>query len=89
MTCFVGLDVSQKLMAVHMVDDTGRRLWCTGWYRSVHVKSFDAHRARVLLNARAKLAGRTTRLSNHIRGLLKTFGILPGACRASANSLRP
>jgi transposase len=53
----------------------------TGWYRSVHVKSFDAHRARALLGARAQLVGMTTRLSNHIRGLLKTFGLLPGAMR--------
>jgi transposase len=53
----------------------------TGWYRSVHVKSFDAHRARALLGARAQLVGMTTRLSNHVRGVLKTFGMLPGAMR--------
>jgi transposase len=35
-------------------------------YRSVHVKSARRH---------------TTRLSNHIRGVLKTFGMLPGARR--------
>jgi transposase len=159
MTRFVGLDVSQKLTAICVVDDTGRRLWrgqcvtdpehiertvmrhaggdaligletgpmtpwlvhelrgrglnitCldarharaalkmqinktdqndaeglaqimrTGWYRSVHVKSLDAHRARSLLGARAQLVGMTTRLSNHIRGMLKTFGLLPGAVR--------
>ena len=28
----------------------------TGWYRSVYVKSLDAHRARALLGARAQLA---------------------------------
>ena len=50
----------------------------TGWYRSVHVKSLDAHRTRALLGARAQLVGMTTRLSNHIRGVLKTFGMLPG-----------
>jgi len=159
MTRFVGLDVSQKLTAICVVDDSGRRLWrgqcasdpeqiertirrhggedarigietgpmtpwlvhelrgrglavtCldarharavlkmqinktdqndaeglaqimrTGWYRSVHVKSFDSHRARALLGARAQLVGMTTRLSNHIRGVLKTFGMLPGAGR--------
>ena len=54
----------------------------TGWYRSVHVKSLDAHRARALLGARAQLVGMTTRLSNHIRGVLKTFGLLPGAMRS-------
>jgi len=45
------------------------------------VKSLDAHRARALLGARAQLVGMTTRLSNHIRGVLKTFGMLPGAMR--------
>lgn len=159
MTRFIGLDVSQKLTAICVVDETGRRLWrgqcatdpeqieravrgragddahvgletgpmtpwvvhelhgrglnitCldarhasaalkmqmnktdqndaeglaqimrTGWYRSVHVKSLDAHRARALLGARAQLVGMTTRLSNHIRGVLKTFGMLPGVMR--------
>ena len=62
---------------------TTRRDWLrivrTGWYRSVHVKSFDSHRARALLGARTQLIGMTTRLSNHIRGVLKTFpGLLPG-----------
>jgi transposase len=159
MTQYVGLDVSQKLTAICIVDDTGRRVWrgqcasdpeqiervvrrhadgdarigietgpmtpwlvhalrgrglevtCldarharaalkmqinktdqndaeglaqimrTGWYRSVHVKSFDSHRARALLGARVQLVGMTTRLSNHIRGVLKTFGLLPGSMR--------
>lgn len=53
----------------------------TGWFRSVHVKSFETHRARALIGARAQLVGMTTRLSNHIRGVLKTFGLLPGAMR--------
>ena len=53
----------------------------TGWYRPVHVKSFEAHRARALLAARSQLVGMTTRLSNHIRGVLKTFGLLPGPMR--------
>jgi transposase len=47
----------------------------------VHVKSFDSHRARALLGARTQLIGMTTRLSNQIRGILKTFGMLPGAMR--------
>jgi transposase len=159
MTRFVGLDVSQKLTVICIVDDTGRRLWrgqcpthpeqieqavrrhagdeaaigietgpmtpwlvhelrgrklnvvCldarharaalkmqinktdqndaeglaqimrTGWYRAVHVKSYESHRARALLGARAQLVGMTTRLSNHIRGVLKVFGLLPGAMR--------
>ena len=47
----------------------------------MHVKSLDAHRAHALLGAYAQLVGMTTRLSNHIRGVLKTFGMLPGAMR--------
>jgi transposase len=35
--------------------------------------SLDAHRTRALLGARAQLVSMTTRLSNHIRGVLKTF----------------
>ncbi len=158
MTHYVGLDVSQKITVICVVDETGRRLWrgqCTsdpeqiertvrrhaddaqigietgpmtpwlvhelrgrglevtcldarharaalkmqinktdqndaeglaqimrtGWYRPVHVKSFDSHRARALLGARVQLVGMTTRLSNHIRGVLKTFGLLPGRMR--------
>jgi transposase len=159
MTLYVGLDVSQKLTSICVVDDTRRRLWrgqCTsdpeqiertvrrhageeprigietgpmtpwlvhdlrgrgldvtclnarharaalkiqinktdqndakglapimrtGWFRAVHVKPFDSHRARAPLGARAQLVGMTTRLSNHIRGVLKTFGMLPGAMR--------
>ena len=159
MTLFVGLDVSQKMTAICVVDGAGRRVWrgqcasdpepiervvrrhagddarigletgpmtpwlvhelrgraldvtCldarharaalkmqinktdqndaeglaqimrTGWYRSVHVKSFDSHRARALLGARTQLVSMTTRLSNQIRGILKTFGMLPGAMR--------
>jgi transposase len=54
----------------------------TGWYRSVHVKSLDAHRTRALLGARAQPVGMTTRLSNHIRGVLKMFGLLPGGMRS-------
>jgi transposase len=51
----------------------------TGWYRSVHVKSLDAHQARSLLGERGQLVGMRTRLSNMVRGVLKTFGLLPGA----------
>ena len=50
----------------------------TGWYRSVHVKSFEAHRLRALLGARRQLVGMTTQLSNHIRGILKVFGLVVG-----------
>src|SRR6187431_1300511 len=60
----------------------------TGWYRSVHVKSYVAHRARALLGARAQLVGMITRLSNHIRGVLKIFGLLPGGMRGLSFATR-
>ena len=165
MTQFVGLNVSQKLTAICVVDEAGRRLWrgqcatdpagiehmvrrhagedaridvetgpmtpwlvhelrgrklnvvCldarhasaalkmqmnktdqndaeglaqimrTGWYRPMHVKSLDAHRARALLGARAQLVGMTTRLSNHIRGVLKD--VRHAAGRDARASVRP
>jgi len=43
------------------------------------VKSLEAYRARALLRVRSQFVGMTTRLSNIIRGVLKTFGSLPGA----------
>ena len=48
----------------------------TGWYREVHVKSYAAHQLRALLGARAQLVGMTTRVSNHIRGVMKIFGLI-------------
>jgi transposase len=48
----------------------------TGWYRAVHVKSYAAHQLRALLGARAQLVGMTTRVSNHIRGVMKIFGLV-------------
>lgn len=50
----------------------------TGWYREVEVKSIDAHLIRTLLIARAKLVDVRTKLSNQLRGVLKTFGLLVG-----------
>src|SRR5262245_19329979 len=86
MTKYVGLDVSQKTTVLCVVDGEGHRLWrgeCTSSpdqivHTVLHVKSFDANRARALLGARQQLVGMVTGLSNHIRGVLKTFGMLPG-----------
>ena len=52
-----------------------------GWYRSVYVKSLDAHQARSVLGAQAQLVGMRTQLSNMVRCVLKTFGMLPGTDR--------
>ncbi len=48
----------------------------TGWYRAVHVKSYSAHQLRAVLGARAQLVTMTTRISNHIRGVMKIFGLV-------------
>jgi transposase len=93
----VCLDASQASSALKMqmnktdqMNKTGQndaeglaRIMRTGWYRPVHVTSLDAHRRRALLGARVQFVGMTTRLSNHIRGVLKTFGMLPGAMRGA------
>ena len=44
MAQFVGLDVSQKLTAICVVDNTGRRLWRASvrWLRSKSRKRFGA-----------------------------------------------
>ena len=50
----------------------------TGWYRSVHVKSFDSHRARALLGARVQLVGMTTRLSRSYPGCAQNVRLVAG-----------
>jgi transposase len=51
----------------------------SGWYRPIAVRSLESHEVRLLLTARQKLVGMRTGLSNQIRGLLKTFGVVLGA----------
>lgn len=50
----------------------------TGWFRAVHVKSMPAHGLRALLEARKQIVNMRRDLSNQIRGLFKTFGIILG-----------
>ena len=52
------------------------RLVQSGWYRPTHVKSLDCHQIRLLLTAREKLIQIKVTLTNQIRGLLKTFGVV-------------
>ncbi len=47
-----------------------------GFFREVRVKGFDSMLTRTLIAARAKLVRITTELSNQIRGLMKTFGLV-------------
>jgi transposase len=56
----------------------------TGWYRKVEVKSIDAHLVRTLLTSRSKLVEVRTRLSNQLRGILKTFGLIVGKTSGGA-----
>ncbi|QRM34034.1 IS110 family transposase [Microvirga sp. VF16] len=47
-----------------------------GFYREVRVKGYDSMLIRTLVAARARLVQITTELSNQIRGLMKTFGLV-------------
>ena len=50
----------------------------TGWYKEVEVKSMDAHLIRALVAARSNLVQLRTKLSTHLRGILKNFGLFVG-----------
>lgn len=52
------------------------RLVCSGWYRPTHVKSLDCHHQRLMMTAREKLIQVRVTITNQIRGLLKTFGVI-------------
>jgi transposase len=47
-----------------------------GFYREVRVKSFESMLTRTLVAARNQMLRSTTQLSNQIRGLMKTFGLV-------------
>ena len=48
----------------------------TGWIREVKVKSMDSHLIRTMLRSRKQMVGMRTKLTNHLRGVLKTFGLV-------------
>ena len=54
-----------------------------GFYREVRVKGFDSMLTRTLVAARTRLVRITTELSNQIRGLMKTFGLVVPAGKGS------
>ena len=58
--------------------ETLAQLVRTGWYREARVKSFATHAVRHLVGARAQLKGMSVDLSNQIRSILKTFGLMAG-----------
>lgn len=47
-----------------------------GFYRKVRVKSFDSMLVRTLIAVRDQMIKMTTKMSNQIRGLMKTFGLV-------------
>lgn len=54
----------------------------TGWYRRVHVKSFDSHLVRVLLTSRKAVLSKCVDLENEIRGLIRLIGVkLPSSVK--------
>lgn len=54
-----------------------------GFYREVRVKAFDSMLTRTLVAARTRLVRITTELSNQIRGVMKTFGLVVPAGKGS------
>jgi transposase len=54
-----------------------------GFYREVRVKGFDSMLTRTLVAARTRLVRICTELSNQIRGLMKTFGLVVPAGKGS------
>lgn len=51
----------------------------SGWYEPVSIKSFDRYRIRAVLTARERIVRMCTAMSNQIRGLAKTFGLVLSA----------
>ncbi|TBC23414.1 IS110 family transposase, partial [Rhizobium ruizarguesonis] len=61
-----------------------------GFYKAVRVKAFDSMLTRTLVAARTQLLSISTQLSNQIRGVTKTFGLIvaQGKGRAFDNNAR-
>ena len=47
-----------------------------GFYKAVRVKAFDSMLTRTLVAARNQLLSISTQLSNQVRGMIKTFGLI-------------
>ena len=50
-----------------------------GWFRAVHVKNVEMQKKRTLLTNRKLLKRKLVDIENHIRGALRTYGLLVGA----------
>ena len=60
----------------------------SSWYRRVQVKSQSAYQLQALVGARAHLVKVKTDLTNQIRGLLRTFGLVVGKAGGKKFDLR-
>jgi transposase len=49
-----------------------------GWFRAVHVKNVEMQKMRTLLTNRKLLKRKLVDIENHIRGALRTYGLLVG-----------
>lgn len=50
-----------------------------GWFRAAHVKNVDTHKMRTILSNRKLPKRKLVDIEYHIRGTLRTYGILVGA----------
>jgi len=54
----------------------------TGWYRAVYIKSAQSQAIRTLVQGRKQIVKSRQDIENHVRGMLKTFGVKLGpVCR--------
>jgi transposase len=56
----------------------------TGWFKSVHIKGEDSQKLRALMGSRRCLLDKQRDLDNHIRAVLRTFGLKVGVVGQSA-----
>ena len=84
---YIGLDVSKEEAAVAIRRD-GVCVWrgkCSGsgFFSRPPCEGFDSMLARTLIAARTRLVHMTTEISNQIRGIMKTFGLVVPAGKGS------
>src|SRR4051794_8329866 len=76
------LDMAPNKTDAHDADGLAQ-LAEVGFFREVRVKGFDSMLGRTLVAARTRLGQITTELSNQIRGLMKTCGLVVPAGKGS------
>ena len=84
-----GLDMARNKTDANDADGLAH-LAEVGFYKEVRVKGYDSMLVRTLVTARAQMLNMQTQMSNQIRGLMKTFGLVvpKGAGRVFDGSVR-